>query len=74
MTFLSPLRKSRLLMQAADETNDAKDHDELHAAAVVCLSPVRRNPYVQRWISELVERVQGETVGIQPVEQGQPGE
>jgi hypothetical protein len=52
---------ARLLHAAADETNDAADHDELHAAAVVAgedwqlLSPDGAH-YVERWIDGVVAR------------------
>jgi endoglucanase Acf2 len=51
---------SRLLHAAADETNDAHDHDELHAAAVIVGWPDddwgAEEQYVRRWIDGLVAR------------------
>lgn len=46
-----------LLRAAADETDDAHDHDELHAAAVIMESdPIwaTSEPYVKRWLEGLV--------------------
>lgn len=47
--------------EAADETNDAADHDELHAASAVCYimaygdyAPVE---YIDRWLLGLTKRV-----------------
>lgn len=45
--------------RAADETNDAADHDELHAAGVILESdPIwaLTTPYVLRWLQGLVKR------------------
>jgi hypothetical protein len=47
-----------LMRRAADQTDDARDHDELHAAAeVLDGDPVwaYTNQYVKRWIDGLVE-------------------
>jgi hypothetical protein len=43
------------LHAAADATNDAADHDELHAAAAI-IEGVPGSVYVTRWIAGLVER------------------
>lgn len=52
-TDLTPQRLSLLLHEVADMQNDARDHDEYHAAAVVSLqSP--SDPYVTRWIEGLL--------------------
>jgi gluconate kinase len=48
------------LHAAADESNDAADHDELHAAGAVTqmLAGEPYNPeYVQRWLAGLAERI-----------------
>jgi len=37
----------------ADETNDRRDHDELHAAADVAASGLR-SEYIDRWINGLL--------------------
>ena len=47
------------LHAAADATNDATDHDELHAAGVIAEGGMHwGDPYVTRWIAGLVERHQ----------------
>lgn len=43
---------------AADETNDAYDHDELHAAADIVRLNVH-SVYIDRWIARLEERIEG---------------
>jgi len=50
------------LHRAADQTNDARDHDELHAAgAVVELSRGTgcNLEYIGRWISGLLQALDG---------------
>ena len=45
--------------RAADATNDAADHDELHAAGTVLESdPIWAvtTPYITRWLRGLAER------------------
>ena len=49
------------LHRAADETNDARDHDELHAAAMVVWfaqndENVLADRYIGRWIDGLRKR------------------
>lgn len=47
--------------EAADETNDAAEHDEIHAASVIAWWRYDRvlppNIYVDRWLRELEPRV-----------------
>lgn len=43
------------LQRRADETDDARDHDELHAAADVVRSRVHTD-YIDRWVDELRKR------------------
>lgn len=43
------------LQRVADETDDARDHDELHAAADVVRSQVHTE-YIDRWVDELRKR------------------
>lgn len=47
--------RAERLNEAADETNDAYDHDELHAAADVVRSGLTSN-YIDRWIEGLETR------------------
>lgn len=50
--------EARALHDAADETDDSHDHDELHAAGAVLESdPIwaATTPYIARWIAGLVE-------------------
>lgn len=56
--YRTPLRTSRLLRQMADETNDARAHDEMHAASVIVMTDVRNHPYVHRWIEGLLEELE----------------
>lgn len=51
---LAALRAERLNV-AADETNDAYDHDELHAAADVVRAGLTSN-YIDRWVEGLERR------------------
>jgi hypothetical protein len=49
--------------ERADETNDAADHDELHAAGEICamqtmyIIDIAGNIYVERWLLELRKRI-----------------
>lgn len=54
---------ARVLHEAADNTNDAHDHDEYHAAAAIAqmLSGEEFNAdYVIRWFGALTARVQAD--------------
>lgn len=64
------------LHQAADRTNDARDHDELHAAgAVVELSRGTgcNLEYIGRWIGGLLRTLDATTTG-RHVREGAPCE
>lgn len=50
-----------LLHQIADEQNDARDHDEHHAAADA-LQLGLSTPYIDRWISGLLVAYKRELV------------
>jgi len=51
---------SLALADKADDSNDAADHDEFHAASDICvllaMRPHQVTPYVKRWLVELSKR------------------
>lgn len=64
--------------RAADETNDAHDHDELHAAASLLerdygVGELMLDDYVHRWIIGLMHRY-GISLGDRSMESHMPPE
>lgn len=58
--FFSYSELGHILRQVADDTNDAADHDEVHAAAEVCkmLAGDEFNvDYIDRWVEEIARRM-----------------
>lgn len=49
-----------MLRLAADETNDAADHDEVHAAAEIAkmlAGEMYEDTYIERWLDGIVKRM-----------------